>query len=80
MFKHAVPILGASSSVAAEAFYCGKLGFERVYAYRPAPDQRNTCWMGLSRDGAHFVIPSFRNIPAGKQSVQIYVEDVASLH
>jgi len=28
----------------------------------------------------HFVISSFRNIPAGKQSVQIYVEDVAALH
>ena len=80
MFKHAVPFLGTSSSVAAEAFYCGKLGFERVYAYRPMPDQRNTCWMGLSTDGAPFFISSFRNIPAGKQSVQIYVKDVAALH
>ena len=49
MFKVALPILGVSSSEAAEEFYCGKLGFQRIYAYRPNPKTLDPCYMGVVR-------------------------------
>ena len=53
MFKVALPILGVSSSEAAEEFYCGKLGFQRIYAYRPSATALDPCYMGVVRDEAH---------------------------
>jgi catechol 2,3-dioxygenase-like lactoylglutathione lyase family enzyme len=80
MFKLAVPILGVSKSQQAEAFYCGKLGFRREFAWRPAPDQADPCYMGIVRDTAHMVISSFPpDGPPGTRTVQIFVEDVAAL-
>ena len=80
MFKLAVPILGVSQSQQAEAFYCGKLGFRREFAYRPAPDRADPCYMGIVRDSAHMVISSFPpDGPPGTRTVQIFVEDVAAL-
>jgi len=80
MFKLAVPILGVSNSAEAEAFYCRKLGFWRKFAYRPAPDRLDPCYMGIARDGAHLVISSFApDGPPGSRNVQIFVEDVVTL-
>ncbi len=80
MFKIALPILGVSSSVAAEVFYCGKLGFRRKYAYRPDPRKLDPCWMGIVRDGAHLVLSSFDGDgPPGSRNVQIHVDDVVAL-
>jgi catechol 2,3-dioxygenase-like lactoylglutathione lyase family enzyme len=80
MFKSAVPILGVSKSAEAEAFYCGKLGFRREFAYRPAPERPDPCYMGIGRDDAHMVISSFPpDGPPGSRTVQIFVEDVAAL-
>ena len=80
MFKLAVPILGVSKSEQAEAFYCGKLGFRRKFAYRPAPERADPCYMGIVRDAAHLVISSFvPDGPPGTRTVQIFVEDVAAL-
>jgi catechol 2,3-dioxygenase-like lactoylglutathione lyase family enzyme len=80
MFKLAVPSLGVSKSQQAEAFYCGKLGFRREFAYRPAPDRADPCYMGIVRDSAHMVISSFPpDGPPGTRTVQIFVEDVAAL-
>ena len=81
MFKEAVPILGVSSSVAAEEFYCGKLGFGRVYAWRPHPTKQDPCYMGVVRDSAHIVVSSFPGDgPPGTRTVQIYVEDAAAVY
>ena len=52
MFKVALPILGVSSSEASEKFYCGKLGFRRVYAWRPHPTKLDPCYMGVVRDAS----------------------------
>ncbi len=80
MFIRAIPILGVSNSVDAEAFYCGKLGFKREFAYRPAPDLPDPCYMGIGRDEAHMVVSSFPpDGPAGSRTVQIFVEDVVAL-
>ena len=81
MFKEAVPILGVSSSKAAEEFYCGKLGFRRVYAWRPHPEKLDPCYMGVVRDAAHIVVSSFSGDgPPGARTVQIYVEDAATVY
>ena len=45
MFKLAVPVLHVASSSAAEAFYCGQLGFRREFEYRPVPDNHDPCYM-----------------------------------
>jgi len=80
MFKLAVPILGVSKSAEAEAFYCGKLGFRREFAYRPNVERLDPCYMGIVRDGAHMVISSFvPDGPPGTRTVQIFVEDVVAL-
>ena len=80
MFRLAIPILGVSKSEDAEAFYCGKLGFRRKFAYRPDPERLDPCYMGIARDGAHMVISSFKpDGPPGSRTVQIFVEDVVSL-
>jgi catechol 2,3-dioxygenase-like lactoylglutathione lyase family enzyme len=77
VFKIAIPILGVSSSLAAEQFYVGKLGFRRAYAYRPAPEQSDPCYLGVIRDGAHIVLSSFESDgPPGARNVQIYVDDI----
>ncbi len=81
MFKEAIPILGVSSSEASERFYCGKLGFRRVYAWRPHPAKLDPCYMGVVRDAAHVVISSFPGDgPPGTRTVQIYVEDAAAVY
>jgi uncharacterized glyoxalase superfamily protein PhnB len=80
MFKLAVPILGVSKSEQAEAFYCGRLGFRRKFAHRPAHDRADPCYMGIVRDDAHLVISSFKpDGPSGSRTVQIFVEDLAAL-
>lgn len=80
MFKLAVPILGVSKSEQAEAFYCGKLGFRRKFAYRPALERADPCYMGIVRDVAHLVISSFDpDGPPGTRTAQIFVDDVAAL-
>jgi catechol 2,3-dioxygenase-like lactoylglutathione lyase family enzyme len=80
MLKIAIPILGVESSDVAESFYCEKLGFRQAYAYRQDSKQRDPCWMGVVRDGAHIVLSSFPGDgPPGNRTVQIYVDDAASL-
>lgn len=50
MFKVAMPLLRVSSSIAAENFYCGQLGFRKHYAHRACEPDPDPCFMGLSRD------------------------------
>ncbi len=81
MFKEAVPILGVSSSKIAEEFYGERLGFRRLYAYRPNPTKSDPCYMGVARDAAHIVVSSFEGDgPPGSRNVQIYVEDVRAVY
>jgi uncharacterized glyoxalase superfamily protein PhnB len=80
MFRVAVPILGVAESAEAENFYCGKLGFQRTFAYRPDSERLDPCYMGIVRDGAQMVISSFGpDGPPGSRTVQIFVDDVVAL-
>ena len=75
-----MPILPVENSERAEAFYSEKLGFKRVYAYRPDPESSDPGWLGMVRDGAHVVLSSFHpDGPPGSASLQFYVEDIAGL-
>jgi catechol 2,3-dioxygenase-like lactoylglutathione lyase family enzyme len=80
LFQTALPILGVSSSAAAEEFYCGKLGFRRAYVHRPDPEREDPCWMGVIRDGAHLVLSSFEGDgPPGSRGTQIMIADAAAV-
>ena len=81
MFKEAIPILGVSSSEIAEEFYCGRLGFRRLYAYRPDATRLDPCYMGVGRDAVHIVVSSFEGDgPPGSRNVQIYVENAKAIY
>lgn len=79
MFKLAIPVFHVTSSAAAEAFYCDKLGFRREFTYRPGKE-RDPCYMGLARDEARLHISSFRDdgVPGGL--VYLLVDDVDQLY
>jgi catechol 2,3-dioxygenase-like lactoylglutathione lyase family enzyme len=79
MFKIAIPVLHVSSSVAAEEFYCGRLGFRRYSVYRPH-DTPDPCYMSLVRDGAWLHLSSFRDDGAAGTFVFLVVDDVDALH
>ena len=80
MFKLAIPVLHVSSAAVAEEFYCNRLGFSQEFAYRLDDAQPDPCYMGLSRDEAHFHVSSFSGdgVPGGV--VFLEVEDVDALH
>ena len=80
MFKLAIPVLHVSRSVAAEEFYCTRLGFRRHFAFRPDPTRPDPCYMGLSRDGASLHLSSFSGDGASGGVVFIVVDDVDALH
>lgn len=79
MFKLTIPVLHVSSSVAAEEFYCGKLGFQREFAYRPG-DARDPCYMGLVRDEARLHVSSFPGDGVSGALVYLVVDDVDELY
>ena len=58
MIHGVTPVLGVSDSRAAEEFYCGKLGFELQFAYRPL-DHDDPCHMGVKRDHAVMRVSTF---------------------
>jgi catechol 2,3-dioxygenase-like lactoylglutathione lyase family enzyme len=80
MFKQAIPVLHVSSSEAAEAFYCTRLGFRKDFAYRTDPSHADPCYMGLLRDDAILHLSSFSGdaVPGGV--VYLLVHDVDELH
>lgn len=80
MFKLAVPVLHVSSSVAAEEFYCKRLGFRREFAYRVDESKADPCYMGLVRDNARLHISSFSGDGVCGGVVRFEVEDVEALH
>lgn len=80
MINGVTPVLGVSDSRAAEEFYCGKLGFELQFAYRPFPDHDDPCHMGVKRDDAVMRLSSFSGDGVPKTGVIIWTDDVDSLH
>jgi uncharacterized glyoxalase superfamily protein PhnB len=77
---HAIPLLHVSNSVAAEAFYCGKLGFVREFAHRADDVKSDPCYMGISRDGVWIHVSSFSGDGLSGGVANLIVDDVDSLH
>lgn len=80
MFKLAIPVLHVSSSSAAEDFYCNRLGFRRVFAYRIDEPNPDPCYMGLARDDARLHVSSFSGDAVAGGVVFLLVDDVDALH
>lgn len=69
-----------NSSAAAEEFYCGRLGFQRQFAYRADETRPDPCYMGLSRDEAWIHVSSFSGDGVAGGVVCLLVDDVDRLH
>ena len=80
MFKRAIPVLHVGSSVAAEAFYCARVGFQRRFAYRVDEAKDDPCYMGLMRDGVWLHLSSFSGDGVAGGVVYVVVDDVDALH
>jgi len=75
----AIPLMHVSSSVAAEDFYCGKLGFTKAWDYRPALPEQEPGYLGLSRDGIALHVSSFSGDGVAGGVASFYVRDVDAL-
>jgi uncharacterized glyoxalase superfamily protein PhnB len=80
VFKMAIPVLHVNRSLAAEDFYCNRLGFRREFAYRIDEAKADPCYMGLTRDKAELHLSSFSGdaVPGGV--VFVVVESVDDLY
>jgi catechol 2,3-dioxygenase-like lactoylglutathione lyase family enzyme len=76
----AVPLLHVSTSAQAEEFYCGRLGFRRLFAYRPHEDRPDPCFLGVSRDGVLLYLSSFSGDGVAGSAACLIVVDVDALH
>ncbi len=59
MIQSAIPVVHVSDAARAESFYCGPLGFEKRWEYRPQPEEASPVYMGLQRDGVWLHVSSF---------------------
>jgi uncharacterized glyoxalase superfamily protein PhnB len=80
MLKLAIPLLHVPDSVAAEDFYCNRLGFRREFAHRAAEAKVDPCYMGVTRDGIWLYLSSFSGDGVSGGVVNLLVEDVDALH
>ncbi len=75
----AIPVLSVASDLAAEEFYCGKLGFRTFGEYSPDPERRDPCYRVVVRDGAWIHLNSFPADRLGPGHVYLRVPDVDAL-
>ena len=80
MLKQAIPVLHVSRSEAAEDFYVNRLGFRRLFAYRPDPGKPDPCYMGLARDEARLHVSSFPGDGLSGGVAYVVVDDIDALH
>jgi uncharacterized glyoxalase superfamily protein PhnB len=80
LLKLAIPVLHVSNSIAAEDFYCKRLGFRTEFAYRVDDAKSDPCYMGLTRDGVWLHVSSFSGDGVSGGAVNLIVEDVDALH
>ncbi|MEP6768477.1 MAG: VOC family protein [Acidobacteriota bacterium] len=76
----AIPVLHVGSSVAAEEFYCGRLGFRRHFAHYLDDTRPDPCYSGISRDGVWLHVSSFSGDGVSGGVVHLEVDDVDALH
>ncbi len=80
MFRFAIPVLHVSRSLAAEKFYCEKLGFTRRSANRTDEARDDPAYIGLERDGVWLHLSSFSGDGVVGGVVFLGVEDVDLVH
>ena len=80
MIKLAIPVLHVSSSVAAEDFYCNRLGFRLEFANRLDAAKPDPCYMGISRNGVWLHVSSLSGDGVSGCAVNLVVDDVDTLH
>jgi uncharacterized glyoxalase superfamily protein PhnB len=78
VFKQAIPVLHVTNSLAAEEFYCRRLGFHTDFANRG--DAADPCYMGVSRDDAQIHLSSFPGDGRTGGVVFVTVDDVDALY
>ncbi len=80
MITSAVPVIAVSDSSRSEDYYCGVLGFQKLFAYRPDPSKRDPCYLGVVRDGVELHLQSFKRERAGLTDAFLWVADVDLLY
>jgi uncharacterized glyoxalase superfamily protein PhnB len=80
MFQMAIPIIRVSSSLAAEEFYCKRLGFTVLSSWGASDTLDAPRYMTLGRDGAQLHVHSFPSGTLGASAVYVFVEDVDVLY
>jgi hypothetical protein len=80
VLKLAIPVLHVSNSMAAEEFYCKRLGFRTEFAHRVDDAKADPCYIGLTRDGVWLHVSSFSGDGISGGVVNLIVEDVDALH
>ena len=80
MLKQAIPVLRITNADAAEAFYCGQLGFRREFQVPASETKRDPCYIGVSRDGALLHLSSHAGDSAIGGAVYVMSDDVDALH
>ena len=80
MFKQAIPVLHVSCSAAAKDFYCNRLGFRPLFAYRVDEAKPDPCYVGLARDDARLHLSSFPGDGISGGVTVLIVDDVDRLH
>jgi len=80
MITSAVPVIAVSDSARAEDYYCGVLGFQKMFAYRPDASKPDPCYLGVARDGVWLHLQSFKPERAGMTDAFLWVADVNLLH
>ena len=79
MITSAIPVIAVSDSSKAEDYYCRVLGFQKMFAYRPATAKLDPCYLGVARDGVWLHLESFKPERAGMTGAFLWVEDVDQL-
>ena len=80
MITSAIPVIAVSDSARAEDYYCGVLGFEKMFAYPPNADRPDPRYLGVSRDGVWLHLQSYKPERAGMTDAFLWVTDVDLLH
>jgi uncharacterized glyoxalase superfamily protein PhnB len=80
LVQAAIPVMHVSSSVAAEEFYCKRLGFRQEFTYRVDSSKPDPCYLGLARDDAWVHLSSFSGDGVCGGVVRLEVDDVDELH
>jgi uncharacterized glyoxalase superfamily protein PhnB len=80
MIISAIPVIAVSKSVQAEDYYCGVLGFKKMFAFRPDPAKSDPCYLGVALDGVWLHLQSFKPERAGMTDAFLWVADTDRLY